>query len=126
MKYRIVLFFILIFFFLSAENYVPGQVIVQLEGSKQDQTSAISHIQKDLASLQITKVSLLSARMGAWLFEFDGSSHSVEAAIREFNLHPLIKISQPNHYVEERETYPDDPYFENQWADQIGKSSGSP
>ncbi len=126
MRFRCILIFIISSVFLfSAGNYVPGQIIIQLKHTGQEQSNEIEQIRQDLPHLNITESRLLSRRMGAWLINFDTSRSTAEAAIIEFNSHPLIRISQLNHFVQERETYPNDPDFANQWhLENTGQSGG--
>jgi len=65
--------------------------------------------------------------MKVWLVTFDSSIISTEEALTNIRSHSLISEAQFNHYVQERETYPDDPGFVNQWAlENTGQSGGVP
>jgi hypothetical protein len=93
--------------------YVPGQVLVQLEENTNENVQLIS---ESFSNLNLKPVKQLSRRMHIWLFEYDAGIQRDEDILIAVKKHSMVKEAQFNHYVQERETYPDDPSFDLQWG----------
>jgi len=127
MKFTITLFCIAFSMILTAAAYVPGELMIQLNTSRNEQESAINDLIGDFPEINLSAPQLLSDRMKAWLLKFDNSLRSEQQAMDLLRAHPLIQAVQLNHYVEERVTYPNDPGFINQWAlNNTGQTGGTP
>jgi len=99
------------------EDHVPGQFIVQLKTSGTDGLSQATQVfEESFQGSGMKVVKVLSERMGISLFEFDNKSVSELQLLNEVKRHDLVHQAQYNHYIELRETEPDDPSFPDQWA----------
>ena len=100
------------------ESYLPGQMIIQLRASGPGQASrAVSSLEADFSITGLKMEKVLSARLGIYLFSFaPARAISDHALLDEVKQHGHVLEAQFNHYVELRETEPDDPNFPDQWA----------
>jgi len=100
------------------EDHVAGQLIVQLKVSEADSPSKLSGLfEKAFFEADMRLVKILSERMGIFLFEFEqDKSESDLQLLNVVRKNRLVHQAQFNHYVELRETEPDDPNFPDQWA----------
>jgi len=57
----------------------------------------------------------LSKKMNIWLFKHPAKSH-IDTVLKSLKNNPNVIIAQPNHYVQQRTTIPNDPNYNNQWA----------
>ena len=136
MKQLILLLFILIFsqrVFPQAseprdsENFVRGELIVQLTKSAPTLQQDASLLCQTFQGTGLTTRQLLSARLHIWLFAFDTNTVEQHAMLETIKLHPQVKAAQFNHFVTFREVIPDDPYFTDQWAlMNTGQLGGTP
>ena len=123
-KMLIIIWFFYTFLNLFAGEslYVPGQVIIQLEENTNKNVQLIS---ESFSNLNLKPVKQLSRRMHIWLFEHDSGIQQDENILIAVKKHSVVKEAQFNHYVQERETYPDDPHFNIQWAlENTGQTGG--
>ncbi len=124
-KLLIIIWFFYTFLNLFAGEslYVPGQVLVQLEENTNENVQLIS---ESFSNLNLKLVKQLSRRMHIWLFEYDAGIQRDEAILTAVKNHSKVKEAQFNHYVQERETYPDDPSFDLQWGlHNTGQTGGT-
>ncbi len=114
-KLLIIIWFFCTFLNLFAGEslYVPGQVLVQLEENTNENVQLIS---ESFSNLNLKPVKQLSRRMHIWLFEYDAGIQQDREILIAIKKHSLVKEAQFNHYVQERETYPNDPSFDLQWG----------
>ena len=118
----LIVFFVFSYLVAGESLYVPGQILVQLEENTNENVQLIS---ESLSYLNLKPVKQLSRRMHIWLFEYDAGFQRDEEILIAIKQHSVVKEAQFNHYVEERETYPDDPYFVLQWAlENTGQTGG--
>ena len=118
----IILFFAFSYLVADESLYVPGQVLVQLEENTSENLQLIS---ESFSYLNLKPVKQLSRRMHIWLFEYDSGILLDEDVLIAVKKHAAVLEAQFNHYVQERETYPDDPHFNIQWAlDNTGQTGG--
>jgi subtilisin family serine protease len=99
--------------FASESLYVAGQVLVQLEDNTNENMQLISD---SFSNLNLKPIKQLSSRMHIWLFEYDAGIQQDREILIAIKKYSLVKEAQFNHYVQERETYPDDPSFDLQWG----------
>jgi subtilisin family serine protease len=115
----ILLFAALLLMFLpvSAQQQgerIPGEVMIQLKSGQ--------HINEFIPWLDQQGLAVkqeLSQRLRIYLLEFEESRHNVSALISELQKQPAISLVQANHVVAMRESedsFPDDPFFEDQWG----------
>lgn len=97
-------------------SYVEGEAIVMMQSLKGSQRDAmISSLAADFAYAELEPVRLLSPRMNIWLVKFNPGSMSSRSAPELLKAHPKVIEAQHNHYIELRETFPVDDYFDDQW-----------
>jgi subtilisin family serine protease len=118
----IILFFLFSYLIAGESLYVPGQVLVQLEENTSENMQLLS---ESFSNFNLKPVKQLSRRMHIWLFEYDAGIQRDEDILIAVKNHSKVKEAQFNHYVRERETYPDDPHFDLQWAlENTGQTGG--
>ena len=118
----LIVFFVFSYLVAGESLYVPGQILVQLEENTNENVQLIS---ESLSYLNLKPVKQLSRRMHIWLFEYDTGIQRDEYVLISVKDHSMVKEAQFNHYVQERETYPDDPHFDLQWAlENTGQTGG--
>lgn len=125
MKYHAVMRIILLFaitivifaFQASAQQQgerIPGEVMIQLKSGQ--------HINEFIPWLDQQGLAVkqeLSQRLSIYLLEFEESRHNVSALISKLQKQPAVNLVQANHVVAMREaedSFPDDPFFEDQWG----------
>jgi hypothetical protein len=92
--------------------YVPNQLMIQLV-SNAAQDATVQQLSDDFASSKLTPLHQLSARCGIWLMQYEATEDS--AVLDAVKHHPAVDKAQFNHYLEMRQTFPDDPSFDLQW-----------
>lgn len=118
--------FLFQFAFAQDNNHVPGNLLVML----QSENSVIS-LETDLSRLNGKSTHLkmersLSNSMHIYLFSFDNAAINEESLLAAVRNHPDVKIVQYNHYINERNTVPNDPQFGVMWdMDNTGANGGS-
>ncbi len=108
----------------AAGSYEPGQLLIQLNAGEQPSSLTGSYSYIDLKPVR-----LLSRRMNIWLFEYSGGTLKAaenQAILDDVRLRPIVSLAQFNHFVKERATTPNDPFFSQQWAlNNTGQSGGT-
>jgi len=118
----LIVFFVFSYLVAGESLYVPGQILVQLEENTNENVQLIS---ESFTNFNLKPVKQLSRRMHIWLFEYDTGIQRDEYVLISVKDHSMVKEAQFNHYVQERETYPDDPHFDLQWAlENTGQTGG--
>jgi serine protease len=130
MKKIYTLLFVLSFSFQASfaqdDNHVPGNLLIMTQpytdaGILQSELSKLNGLPTGLKLEQV-----LSASMHIYLFSFDYNSVPEEALLAAFKNHPNVKIAQYNHYINERNTVPNDPQFGVMWdMDNTGSNGGT-
>jgi len=111
--------------FLAAQDYVPGQVIVQLQPGTSIE-SAIGSLGETAEVPVITSYQQVSQYLNAWLLELPDAGVTESALIETYLNSPLILHAQPNYYVHWRQV-PNDNSFPMQWnLFNTGQSGGTP
>ncbi|MFQ5499205.1 MAG: S8 family serine peptidase, partial [Candidatus Zixiibacteriota bacterium] len=84
----------------------------------------------DFDQYNLKRAKLLSRRMNIWLYTYVHANLKAadhEQVLSAVRLHSDVEIAQFNHYVQERQTIPNDPSFTNQWAlNNTGQTGGTP
>ncbi len=108
----------------AADSYEPGQLLIQLNAGEQPSSLTDSYSYIDLKPVR-----LLSRRMNIWLFEYSGGTLKAadnQTILDDVRLRPVVSLAQFNHFVTERATTPNDPFFSQQWAlNNTGQSDGT-
>jgi serine protease len=110
--------------FAQDNNHVPGQLLIMLESG-----ADVQQFQADLskkAEINLKKERIISSSMNIYLLSFDNSSINEDHLLTQVRNHPKIKIAQYNHYVNERNTVPNDPQFSVMWdMNNTGANGGT-
>ena len=113
---KVILIFIVTFFcvnILVAETaYVSGEILIQF--SNFDDT-IIEILEADMKDINLHKIKLLSKRMNIWLFSFEPGKVDDSQIKQQIKNHSLVQEAQFNHYISQRELFPNDEYFDLQW-----------
>jgi subtilisin family serine protease len=112
--------------FAQDNNHVPGNLLVMLQPGADVNAlqSALSKLNGAGTGLQVERT--LSQSMHIYLFSFDNTAVNEESMLAAVRNQPSVKIVQFNHYVNERNTVPNDPQFGVMWdMDNTGSNGGS-
>jgi serine protease len=131
-KYSTISFFIFMFIcsagFAQQQNYVDGELIIQLK-----EKSSVQDLENSFQSIDLKDIRLLSKRMKIWLFKYNPAKISSEKVLFQIKQNKNVSIVQFNHHVQSRNsgsilaTFPDDPMFNQQWAlNNTGQNGGTP
>jgi hypothetical protein len=133
MKKTITLFaLILLYSILSSSyaDYYEGELIVQITGDHQQPLKieeSISKLVSDYEFYDLQVERFLSNRLRIYLFSFNPLKIETSLFLSLLKEHPSVEAAQFNHKVALRETLPDDPLFDQQWALlNTGQSGGTP
>ncbi|MBI1289551.1 MAG: S8 family serine peptidase [Flavobacteriales bacterium] len=104
---------------------VPGNLIVQVPNAKiEDVIAENQFFNGQPTGLKLNR--LLSSPMAAYLLEFDPNIHHEQFLQQVWN-HPGVSLIQLNHYIQNRNTTPDDPQLNQQWWHiNTGQNGGTP
>jgi hypothetical protein len=134
------LYFVLILFipFLISQKpprngdkpYVEGQIMIKLRsGHPQRQQQMLQHVLADFHSVGLTTAEKLSDRLNIFLLNFNPALVDDERLLKEIKADPDVEMAQFNHFVQLRETIPNDPSFNLQWnmhnTGQTGGTAGA-
>lgn len=123
-KYIIIYLFLSLFVFdnLKGQNFVKGEVLVQLS----DKTN-LKAFENSLAQAKVDLrlKSEIFPEQQIYLYTFDYTKFSHEEILKKLNQIPQCLKAQHNHYLQNR-TIPNDPLYPNQWQyNNIGNNGGS-
>ncbi len=105
---------------LIAQKYAPGNILIQ---SKTGVTMDELKIGLDISQYQIVKP--LMKRANIYLVKIVDRSLTTERALEEISENPWVQNAQFDHYISQRQTFPDDPSFNSQWGlHNTGQSGG--
>ena len=105
---------------LIAQKYAPGNILIQ---SKTGVTMDELKIGLDISQYQIVKP--LMKRANIYLVKVVDRSLTTERALKEISENPWVQNAQFDHYISQRQTFPDDPSFNSQWGmHNTGQSGG--
>ncbi len=111
-----ILIFIVTFFcvnILIAETaYVSGEILIQLSYFND---TAIEILEADMKTINLYRIRLLSKRMNIWLFGFEPGKVDDSQIKQQIKNHSSVKEAQFNHYISQRELFPNDEFFDLQW-----------
>jgi len=89
---------------------VPGQLIIKLRENIDGKKYAIKNLKNNLIPKK-----QLSKKLNIWLFEYSASKH-IDTVLKSLRYDKNVLIAQPNHYIKQRTTIPNDVGYSNQWA----------
>ncbi|MFQ5584244.1 MAG: S8 family serine peptidase, partial [Calditrichia bacterium] len=108
--------------FADSSPYKEGELIVQLY-----KHTDVESFTNDFTYMGLEPVKLLSKRMNIWLFKYDPQKISSIDARSNVTLHDAVINAQFNHFVQQRQTIPNDPQFSGQWdKNNTGQTGGTP
>lgn len=119
-----VLLFVPSFLFAQDNNHIPGNMLVMLSSAYEAQ-----EMQKDLSVVDgiNTKLKIertLSYSLHIYLFSFDPLAINEEKMLAKTIHYPKVKIAQFNHYINERNTVPNDLQYSVMWDMHNDGSNG--
>ncbi|NQX91792.1 MAG: S8 family serine peptidase, partial [Flavobacteriales bacterium] len=99
----------------STMPHESGEIIVQISNPEliQEVVNDLSTIEGQETGLEVIKE--LSKPMQVWHLKFNPDAIDEVVMLRTLKQHDLITIAQFNHFVQKRETIPNDPSFAQQW-----------
>ena len=106
-------------------NYVPGNVLVMLRSDADAKKIQAELSQLNGVSTQLKTERVLSESMHIYLFSFDPTING-NLLLSRIKSSPRVKIAQFNHYVNERNTIPNDPQFGAMWDMNNDGTNGGP
>ncbi len=105
-------------------NYVPGEIILQLSGKH-----SLSGIESRFSQYDFKPIQQLSKRMNIWLCAYDANNMKApdhEALLENIREDSEVQLAQFNHYVKERQTFPNDASFSSMWdMHNTGQTGGT-
>lgn len=92
-----------------------GEIIIQLSpnGNPDQIVEDLAEVGGEATGLSIIKE--LSKPMAIWHLKFNESNIDEQTMLRLVKQHPGVQLAQFNHFVEKRETVPNDPSYGQQW-----------
>lgn len=121
---KIIAILCFISFTIFGQDYVPNQLLVQLK------TNTLEHIFfrkfEATSQIKIKSTSCISIPMHVYVLRFN-ESENIEDILKLLKSEDKVTAVQFNHYVQERETIPNDPLFTaNQWhLKNTGQTGGT-
>ena len=105
---------------LLAQKYAPGNILIQgKNGVSMDELK----IRLDASRYQVVKP--LMKRANIYLVKIVDRFVTPAKALQEISENPWIQHAQFDHYVSQRQTFPDDSSFNSQWGmHNTGQSGG--
>jgi len=105
-------------------SYKKGDLIVQFKPGTS--ISASTTLKMAFNDIDLAPVRVLSERMNIWLFQFNPDQKNDKVILKQIKEHLLVQQAQFNHYISHRELYPNDTYFDDQWAfENTGQFGGT-
>jgi hypothetical protein len=128
MRFFILLILSLFIFTTTAQNSsdrIPGELLIMLKkGANPDIDPSLK---TSIEALGMSIDKKVTRSFNIWLIRFDEQSQIADKVLQRIKNHPMVEIAQFNHLVHERETLPDDPNFNQQWAfKNTGQAGGTP
>ncbi len=108
--------------FAVEADYVQGQIMIQLTNNEVETNKNLEIYFK---AVDLARIRLLSKRMNIWLFSFASEKVSDSQVLQLIENHSTVQKVQFNHYVSQRELFPNDTSFDLQWnMHNTGASGG--
>ncbi len=105
-----ILSLIFIFSGLSAADFVKGQVLVKLQPdvSRQEFSAVLDNNDYIIEKTVVRRLNIVLVRIV-------NPQIATLAAVAELRANPWVEKAQPDHKIEQRETFPNDTEFDDQW-----------
>lgn len=118
------------FLFSGTTEYYEGELIIQIKGDylyPLQIEESLNQLTTDFQDYELRIDRQLSRRLRIYLIAFDYHRVNTAQFLARIKEHPAIEIAQHNHKVSLRQTIPDDPLFDQQWALlNTGQNGGTP
>lgn len=95
------------------QNYVPGDLLIQLNHSANPEAFVRNYNANEVD--HIIEIEELSRIGHMYRIVYADSDINLDLALKVIRVYPEVTMAQKNHYVYERETIPTDDLFPNQW-----------
>ncbi len=96
--------------------YVEGQIMIKLRSDlPQSQQQMLQDVIADFQSVDLAPVEKLSDRLNIFLLNFNPDLIEDQRLLENIKANPYVEMAQFNHFVQMRETIPNDTYFPLQW-----------
>jgi hypothetical protein len=116
-KFLLSIISLLIFYCADAQEtaYVPGELIIMLQPDVKPEVVSqyFGHVRSGETGIKHSAE--LSQLSNIHLYSFDESAIHPEVLLRSIRGNKNVRAAQFNHYVEQRNTAPNDPQFNQQW-----------
>ncbi|MCE3279850.1 MAG: C-terminal target protein [Bacteroidetes bacterium] len=110
--------------FAQDNNHIPGQFLIMFKAGADVQEFQSEMSEKN--SVNFKNERTLSSSMNIYLLSFDHTSINEERLLSQVRNHPEVKIVQYNHYINERNTIPNDAQFGVMWdMNNTGSNGGT-
>jgi serine protease len=100
-------------------DHAPGEILIQLHPKTDLAAWRQKHAEKSkIATAEygcIRNIVSVSAPLNIWKIQFDSTCTTENALLNALQRDPAVALAQFNHYVELRNTEPNDPLFPQQW-----------
>lgn len=96
-------------------EHASGELIVQLKDNNQVEALIQDFSVINGAHTEFSLIEELSAPMHLWHFKFNPELIEESVLLRLVKQHSNVSLAQFNHFVQKRETTPNDPVYGNQW-----------
>ena len=101
----------------TKDSYVKGELMIQvIPDAITGFDGSLQTLSVDYIVYELSPVKCLSKRMNIWLFSYNPEAISNDSVLAHFKPHKYVNVIQFNHYVELRETIPNDTFFDEQWG----------
>jgi len=95
--------------------HVPNEILVQFKAGANPENAIKRHIELNNRGTSLSLGAILSQPMNIYRLYFDGSGVQEDMLLKALRNDRDISLAQFNHYVEKRETFPNDPQTGSQW-----------
>ena len=101
---------------VAQSSHKQGEILVMLEKHTHIHDLIESLYARYASQAAFKNKGLLSKRMNIYLMGFDPLIAEEEKLLQDVKAKSMVKLAQFNHYVQPRETYPNDSVFHKQWS----------
>ncbi len=107
--------------------YVEGQIMVQLRSdAHQRQQQMLTSVLEEFKTENLAMVEKLSQRSNIFLLSFNPEAIDENRLLKEIKANPNVELAQFNHFIQQRDLFPDDEFFDLQWnMHNTGQTSGT-
>lgn len=96
------------------ENRVPGEMLVMMK-PEADIRALTKTIETHFQGVDLQVSTNISPNWHIWKIKFENAEGQEDELLQTFRLRDEVVMAQFNHYVEKRETFPNDTEFSEQW-----------